>query len=219
MDVIKFFLFRTTHELEVKIDEFLSNITQSGFLFAKCIGLYLESGVSEEFKSYKESVIQLESRNDTLRREIENQLYAQMILPDSRSDILKLIEGCDQIINKYETNLILLAVEKPKIPKELRKAMTELLHITLDCVESLLEAVRLFFDNTTCSDKISKVLFLEEQADATALELKKICFENLKLPLARQLQLKAFIYSIEKISDIAEDIADNLSIMAVKHSL
>ena len=65
----------------------------------------------------RSEVSHLEATNDSLRREIENQLYAQMIMPDMRSDILKLIEGCDKIINKYETDLILLSIEKTKNPK------------------------------------------------------------------------------------------------------
>lgn len=219
MGIIKFFLFRKTRQLEIKIDEFLENITQAGLLFARCIELYLENSVAEEFKTCKKKVIQLENRNDTLRREIENQLYSQMILPDSRSDILRLIEGCDQIINKYESDLILLTVENPKIPKNLHKGLKDLLNITLDCVASLIEGVHLFFDNLTCSEKVSSVLFLEEEADACALELKKISFNNKRLTLAHQLQLKAFIYSIEKISDLAEHVADNLSITAIKQSL
>jgi uncharacterized protein Yka (UPF0111/DUF47 family) len=37
--------------------------------------------------------------------------------------------------------------------------------------------------------------------------------------LARQLQLKDFIYSLEKISDMAEDAADKLKVMVAKHTL
>ena len=44
-------------------------------------------------------------------------------------------------------------------------------------------------------------------------------FQELKLPLARQLQLKEFVYGIEKISDMAEDTADLLSVFMVKHAV
>ena len=58
----------------------------------------------------------------------------------------------------------------------------------------------------------------EHLVDEQALKLKTLVYES-KLPLAHKIELKEFISNIEKISDIAEDTADILNIMAVKHSL
>ena len=60
---------------------------------------------------------------------------------------------------------------------------------------------------------------LEHQVDIQAMELKQMIFQDMKLPLARQLQLKEFIYGIEKISDMSEDMADSLSVFVVKHAV
>lgn len=212
-------LFQKTRELERKIADFLTNITQAGVLFGAAIQAYLESGVTESFSAKRAQVSLLESSNDTLRRDVESQLYTHMILPDMRSDIMKIIEGCDAIINKYESDLILMSVEKPKVPKELIAPLIEMIHLDLDCVNALVDGVRAFFSATQAGDHVQYVLFLEHQIDDLALELKRLVFENKNLPLARQLQLKEFIYSIEKISDMAEDVADVLTVILAKHAV
>ena len=85
-------LFRKTKELEGKISTFLMNITQAGFLFTQALDRYFSDGVSPEFLDLRAKVSALEAENDSLRRDVENQLYANMLLPDMRSDILTLID-------------------------------------------------------------------------------------------------------------------------------
>ncbi len=214
-----FLLFKKTRDLETKTADFLTNINQAGFIFGQAVQHYLEQGVDDDFNDKKNQISTLEATNDTLRRDVENQLYTHMILPDMRSDILKLLEGCDRIINKYESDTILLGVEKPVVPKKMIKQVLELVQLNLNCVSALIEAVRYFFAGSRPSDQIQFVLFLEHQIDDLALELKRIVFEDKKLSLSRQLQLKVFIYSIEKISDMAEDVADLVTVMAAKHAV
>ncbi len=214
-----FVLFRKTRELEAKIATFLLNIIQAGFLFSRAYERYFSSGVSDDFLSLKNQVSALEAENDTLRREVESQLYSQMLLPDMRSDILKIVEGCDKIINKYESDLILLAIEHPKIPKALETDVTQMIKTSADCVSALISAVKNFFAGVDVNELIQQVYLLEHQVDIQAIDLKQAVFSDKKQPLARQTQLKYFIYNIEKLSDMAEDTADVLSVIAVKHTV
>jgi uncharacterized protein Yka (UPF0111/DUF47 family) len=68
-------------------------------------------------------------------------------------------------------------------------------------------------------NEIQNVYNLEHQVDLMAFHLKEAVFADKRLSLARQLQLKDFIYSLEKISDMAEDAADKLKVMVAKHTL
>ena len=142
-----------------------------------------------------------------------------MLLPYMRSDILRILEGSDKIINKYETDLILLGIERPAIPERLEKKLMRLIVTNTDCVSALISGIKLALNGAGMAEIIEQVSRLEHQADLIAIELKKLVFQKLQLPLARQLQLKEFIYSIEKISDMAEDMADSLSVFVVKHAI
>lgn len=212
-------LFKKTRELENKINTFLINIIQSGVLFSRAFECYFENSIDSAFLEMKTRVSALEAENDALRRDVENKLYAQMLLPDMRSDILRLLEGCDKIINKYESDLILLSVEKPKIPQGLKDKLTVLITTNVECVSALIGGTKTVLAGSEISDFIQKVSVIEHQVDLLAIELKQQVFQEMKLPLARQLQLKEFIYGIEKISDMAEDIADMLSVFRVKHAV
>ena len=212
-------LFHKTKLLEEKINTFLNNIIHGGELLTLALKCYFQDGVGPKFLHLKDKVSSLEAENDALRRDVENQLYAHLLLPDMRSDILSLIEGCDKIINKFETDLILISVEQPKIPKEIQKDLSHMIVTNVQCVEALMEGVKAAMAGKSAYGVIQAVSALEHQVDLLAMGLKKSVFQDLKLPLARQLQLKEFIYSLEKISDMAEDMADVLSVFVVKHVL
>ena len=212
-------LFHKTKVLEEKINLFLNNIIHGGELLILALNCYFKSGNKTKFTHLREKVSSLEAENDALRRDVENKLYAHLLLPDMRSDILGLIEGCDRIINKYETDLILISVEQPKIPTEIQTDLSHMIITNVQCVGALMDSMKAAMAGRSITDIIWAVSVLEHQVDLQAMALKKKVFQDLKLPLSRQLQLKEFIYSIEKISDMAEDMADSLSVFVVKHAI
>lgn len=211
-------IFKKTHELEKMITAFLLNIIQAGIFYGQAMNCYTSSGVDAEFKSLMQKVSDLEAQNDSYRRLIENNLYAYMILPDMRSDILRLLEMCDKVINKYESNLLVVSVEQPELLDNLRENLLKMIQTDLECVGSLVSGVRVFFDGQEIKEFTKKTYQMEHLVDSQALQLKSLVFQS-DIELARKIQLKEFVYNIEKISDIAEDTADILNIMAVKHSL
>ena len=211
-------IFKKTQDLEKMITSFLLNIIQAGVVYGQAMNCYSLSGVDDEFKTYLQKVSDLEAENDSYRRAIENNLYAYMILPDMRSDILRLLEMCDKVINKYESNLLVVSVERPKLLPDLRENLLKMIQTDLECVGSLISGVRIFFSGSDIKEYTQKTYQMEHLVDSQALQLKSFVFQS-KIELARKIQLKEFIYNIEKISDIAEDTADILNIMAVKHAL
>lgn len=214
-----FVLFKRTREVELKIAEFLTNIIHAGFLFSAGIERYFAKGANVEFTDIVRQVSVFENKNDALRRDVEKQLYIQMILPDVRSDINKLLEGCDRVIDRYEEILILMTAQKIKLPKELHDLLLDMVKSTLECVNALIVAVRCFFSGKSLEEFARQASSLEHQVDGQALALKTQVFNTKKWSLAFQMQLNDYIKSIERISDIAEDVADNVTIMSAKHSL
>ena len=214
-----FILFKRTRKLEEQISLFLMNIIQAGYLVKQGLESYLEKGVDKHFKVLQAEVSSLEAENDSLRRQMELDLYHHMLLPDMRSDLIDLLEACDKIINKYETDMILWSLEKPDIPKKLHIPLLQMMMSSLDCVGAFIGGVRSFFLGKNVDDEIQITYALEHQVDLQAMDLKALIFKDKRLNLAHQLQLKEFIYSLEKISDMTEDAADKLKVMVAKHAL
>ena len=115
--------------------------------------------------------------------------------------------------------MILWGVEKPEIPKKIHLPLLQMMTTSLDCVGSFIGGVKTFFSGANVDDEIQVTYALEHQVDMQAIDLKALTFNDKRLNLARQLQLKEFIYSLEKVSDMAEDAADKLKVMGTKHAL
>ena len=212
-------LFKKTRELDNKINEFFNNVSEAGLIYVRAIGLYLEKGICEEFTQKRQDVSAFEARNDQLRRDVEAQLYEHTLLPDSRADVLELLEGVDKVINKYESNLYMYEIEKPNIPSEFHAQIKTLVQTVQECVEALVVSARAFFSmNGEIQNSLHKVMFFEKQADQQGTLLKTAFFEKKNLELAHKRQLQDFEMATELISDFAEDVADNLTVLAVKRA-
>ena len=163
--------FTKTKQLKEKFTTFLMNITSTGVIFNEVTAVYLKKQASPQFNKLKSTVQQLETENDSLRREIEAELYRQMILPGMRSDILDLMEACDHVINQYERVVILWSIEQLKVPSELFNSIKKLVKTTELCVSALTTGVHAFFEG-----QISVEDEVQRQAVDVALHLANAVF-------------------------------------------
>ena len=211
--------FKRAQILDMKFKKFLVNIVYAGDVFNQATEVFLHKQANRVFMQLKDKIQVLETENDMLRREVESALYRQMILPGMRSDILALMEGCDHVINQYEKVVLMWSIERVKVSADFFQDITDIVQTTQQCVSALMEGVKNFFDGqVSVETEVQQCYFLEHTVDVIALHLKEKIFHK-KLSLARQLQLKAFVTSLEKISDLAEDAADKLKIISVKYVL
>ena len=70
----------------------------------------------------------------------------------------------------------------------------------------------------TLGDQMHKVAFFESEADKIGHRAMAAMFDS-DLDLSRKNQLRHFILHIDNIADIAEDVADRLSIFALKRAI
>ena len=127
-------LFHRTRRLERQIDEYLDLVVQGGLIYRAAVDHYTEDR-HDDFSDRLHELQRLESKADELRREIETRLYTETLLPESRGDILGLLETIDKVINRCEESLQDFAVEKPDILPELLTDFRELIASTVDCVD------------------------------------------------------------------------------------
>lgn len=209
-------IFRRTSALEAEIDEFLDNLSQSALAFKRAMRIYLTDGCSPEFEEKLAQVKKLESRADDLRRDIERKLYAQTLIPESRGDVLGLLENLDSILNLFEGTLWGFFIEKPEIPADLRDDYAILSEQACEAVEAIVLASRAFFRNIEAvGDHMHKVMFFEKEADKVSTKIKQQLFAS-DLDLARKLHLRHFVEMIDNVADRSEDVADRLAIYTIK---
>ena len=212
-------LFHRTRDLEIQIDQFLDALSESAIVFKLAVNIYLTQGYTEAFAQKHEHVDRLESEADRLRRAIEIQLYTQTLIPESRGDVLGLLENLDNIINLIEGVLWSFDIEKPNIPKDCKDGYQDLVAMTCEAVESVVLASRAFFRNIEAVDDHShKVLFFETEADKVSTRLKRTIFES-ELSIGHKVHLRGFVENIDDIADWAEDVADRLAIYVIKRTV
>ena len=212
-------LFKKTKKLELKMDEFLDTVSESGIIFQEGIKHYLKNNF-ERFENQNKKIRQLEGHADRLRRAIEQQLYTETLIPESRGDVLALLETTDNVINQAKETLLEFSVEIPTIPEEFHE---EILHLTdhvVHAVDDMTKAIRAFFkDPKTVRNYTHKVYHYEGEADRASEQLKRAIFSSEKLTLAEKIHLRYFALHIDTIADRAEDVADRLGIYTIKRSI
>ena len=97
-------LFGDTKKLEREIDEFVDILSEVGLVFQEIIPVYLESGNTDRFNSMVTQVSEMESKADKITKEVERTLYEETLIPDARSDVLRLLEHLDEVIGLYQGN-------------------------------------------------------------------------------------------------------------------
>ena len=211
-------LFGRTKALELEIDSFLDKLSESGLVFKRAMQIYLAEGCTAEFEDKLSTVNRLESEADGMRRSIETQLYVQTLIPESRGDVLGLLENLDSVLNLYEGALWGFAIEKPDIAPEFHADFKVLCEQAVAAVESLVLASRAFFRSIEAvSDHMHKIMYYEKEADKVSTKLKRAIFAS-DMSLSHKSHLRSFVEYIDNLADRSEDVADRLAIYTIKRT-
>ncbi len=212
-------LFGQTKQLEREIDQFVDILSEVGLVFKSIVSLYLNEGYSDKFDEMVKQVSGMESRADKITKEVERTLYEETLIPDARSDVLRLLEHMDELIGMYQGNCYHFSIQKPDFPKDFHKDLINLSETAVNCVESLCLTVRSFFrDIKSVRDNAHKVTFYEKESDMQFSSLARKIFDS-DMPLDQKMHLRYFVEKIDRICDQAEDIADEIQIYAIKRSI
>lgn len=212
-------IFKRKPGIETQIDEFLNRISEAGLIFKGAIVDYLK-GDLETFEHKRDRLHEAERQGDVLRRELERMLYTKTLIPESRGDVLELIENMDTLLDHYKSAMWRIDIEQPRICDEFHEDFKELVAYGVEAVESTVCACRAFFRNIdTASTHMDKVIYWEKKSDAVSTRLQRAIFRREDLRLSHKRHIRDFVRFMEKIADEAEDVIDRLSIYIIKRAL
>lgn len=214
-----FSIKQTRKSIEL-IDRFLNTVDQGGIIFREGVRNYLQ-GNKAHFQDNLLTLSSLETDADQLKRQIENILYTQSLMPQLRGDILKLLESLDTIIDNAKSNLFQFDVETPFIPPEIHADLIRLTEMSTAAVVSVILASTGYFRNPeSVKENLHKVYLYEQDADKLADAIKRKVFQEMpNLKLSEKFHLRYFTLHIENISDVAQNVADLLAIMLIKRTI
>jgi len=180
---------------------------------------YLAQGPDDVFEGLRAESHRAESAADDLRREIEQTLYERELLPESRGDLLSLLESVDHIPGAAQGVLNILFLERPEVPGFLKPHLSQLVELNLEAHQAIDQAVRALMEDPARTRALrNRVDELESRSD----RLQQLAIRELyasEFELARKLQMKDVIRTIGAISDRCEHTADLLNIIAIKRRI
>ena len=145
-----------------------------------------------------------------------------MLIPDSRADVLNIVEEIDTITDLAKEVIYEISIEKPKIPVNLESDFLELVENSAKAVDMLVKAVRAFFQEISqVNNYVNKVHFFEHQVDKNEERIKRKIFseECQEIEIAYKMQLRYFIEEIAALSDQAEMVSEDISVAAIKRKI
>ena len=202
------------------IDRYFDLMDQSVLVFKEGVRNYLYSNTN----GFNENLMRmsaLDSESGVLRREIENALYTQTALVRSRADIMRLFEKTRNITDILHESLFQFEIETPFIPSELNQEFMKLTEFSTLAVEAVVPAAKAYFRTPdTVPDKISRAYFYEKEAVTYSQTIKRNVFHNMaSLKLSEKFHLRYFALHIENLAKAAENVADQLAVMAIRRNL
>ena len=160
-----------------------------------------------------------EGHADDIRRELENMMYTEALFPESRGDILGLIEAMDRVPNQAEEAIRTILHQHIELPPEICPRLNDLVGTCCASVCTLVEGVdQLFSSFLDAAVTVGKIDKLESEADTIEAELTEVIF-TADYPDLQKILLRDLVRHIGSVSDRAENAGDRIRIIVAKRSV
>jgi len=202
-----------------KIKAYLDQVDVCRDRFRLCIERLLLNPEDPENQAILEEVHRSESKADDLRRNIELQLYERALIPESRGDVLGLLETMDVIPGLFQSLSYQLFLEKIVFPDQFRERYLHLVDVNIKAYNLVRQAVLGLFYSKDVKDLTDLVDAVESDSDHMERDLIRDIFSSSKLDKADKILLKEIVINTGDISDRAETVKDRLVLAILKRKI
>ncbi len=210
------FLFKKQRQVESLIYGYLENLGIVKDHFSKAIDLCLENSRCEDFDFLTGQTHKFESKADDIREEIKNLMYGKALIPESRGDIMVLVEEIDRIPSIFQRILYTINTQKMVIPEFIVPDVKELIGISLVSCDLLVEQVEVLFKRKGgMRILVATIDQNESHCDHIERSIITKIFDS-DLDPFQKLQLKEFVIDIGEISDQVDAVSKRINIISMK---
>jgi hypothetical protein len=210
------FLFKKESQLDTLIFQYLENLTRTQEHFVKAMETCLDEGVCGQFSFLIDQTHKFESKADEIREEVNLLMYSRALIPESREDIMNLLEHMDVIPRIFELILHLIRTQKLKIPQFIEPEVKDLIRISVESCELLIRQVELMLKNKQgIRALLATIDHNESHCDHIERSLMTKVFDS-DLETCAKLQLKELIIAMGEISDQADRVSKRVNIITLK---
>jgi len=215
MKVFDFFL-KKQRLIENYVFDYLEQWEKCLEDFKSAMDVYLTEGLGEKFDYYVEHTHKMESRADDLRKKIEWEMYSKALLPESRGDILGLLETMDKIPNKAESILYQIQLQRLRWPEELTPSLRRIVDLTCEAIQLVYEAAKALISQEGDIHRLADGIDdKESECDHAERDIIARIFA-MDIDTAEKALLKELIIELGTLTDRAENVSDRLTLLSVK---
>lgn len=212
-------LFRRERDVTQMMRDYYKAVDETLDEFDAAIRSWVDHGPGLELREADHRVHEAESRADDQRHEIEMLLYERALLPESRDDLLGLLEAFDNLPNLAESITSRIDLQRVVAPAGLKPEILRLVKVSIEAYRLVREQAD---DVLAASDHKRGAADRVDKAESVADEVERNLISRLfeaDLDLAYKLQVYAIFDGIAGIADHAENIARRLEIISLKRRI
>ncbi|MBW2608950.1 MAG: DUF47 family protein [Deltaproteobacteria bacterium] len=211
--------FKKQQQIESLIYKYLEIIKTTERHFSEALNTCIDNGLCDHFHFLVEQTHKFESRADDVREEIKTLMYGKALIPESRGDIMGLLESIDEIPRIFELILYMIKTQKLTIPDLIIQDIRELIDVSLESCDLVFKQVEILFKREEGIRKIvSTIDHNESHCDHIERHLITNIFDS-DLDPFQKLQLKDLIINMGEIADQADRVAKRVNIISMKRSM
>ena len=208
--------FKKERQLESLIYNYLENLEMIQNHFVKAMNLCLKEGVSDDFCFLMDQTHRFESRADDLRDEINELMYSRALIPESREDIMALLEKVDAVPRSFEQVLNMIRTQKLSFPDFLILDIQELIRVSMESCDLMAKQIDVWIKKKEgVRTLMSTIDQNESHCDHIERRIITKIFETDVEPFLK-LQLKEIVIVLGEISDQADRVSKRINIMKMK---
>jgi predicted phosphate transport protein (TIGR00153 family) len=210
------FLFKKENQLNNLISSYLENLVKTQEHFVKAMDTCLDAGICGEFSFLIEQTHKFESKADDIRDEINYLMYSRALIPDSREDVMNLIEQVEVIPRIFELVLHLIRTQKIKIPDFVVAEVRDLIRMSVESCDLMIKQIDLMLKNRQGIRALMTTIdHNESHCDHIERSLMTKVFDSSLDPI-HKIQLKELIIAMGEVSDQADRVSKRVNIMVLK---
>lgn len=203
-------------KIESSLAQYREKVSTCLGIFEKSFLEYLENPDKSILEKNCVEIHKAESIADDIRRDIEVLMYSKALFPESRRDILVLLETMDRVPNQAESTIHMISNQQISFPKQFHAQLIEMVNLCMRCGNAMLDAsAKLFTDFTTATIMIGKIDELESEADHLENSIIKQIF-SCEMDGFDKIMLRDTVKQIAAITDRAENVGDQIRIIVAK---
>jgi len=209
--------FKKQHQVQDLVMKYLEalKMTQESFVTALEVCLSGDQ-TCVDLGALTDETHRFESHADDVREEIKTLMYGKILLPESREDLMRLLDGIDHIPRYMEIILNIIKTQRLVIPEFLISDIRDLVEASLEaCGLMSLQVEDLFKRKGRIQELVSVIDLKESQCDKIERHLISTIFDS-ELDGFSKLQLKELVIYLGDISDQVDIISKQINIIHLK---